>query len=148
MWLFTTKGFFSVVTADGEGDNLMIRARVRGDLENLKREHEPGLKILDSAGTDYRYRAIIERRVFLNILVELGDEITYRNFKDEVKAQQGKKRYKAYTQVWSVMVGLQPFRPWPSRKTSIGAIRNRTGTEPMDTEEFERHFGSLPTTDE
>ncbi|MFI5008788.1 MAG: hypothetical protein ACHQDY_00770 [Solirubrobacterales bacterium] len=32
--------------------------------------------------------------------------------------------------------------------TSIAAIRKRLGTEPMSGEEFERHFGDLPTDDE
>jgi hypothetical protein len=38
------------------------------------------------------------------------------------------------------------FAPdWPSKATSIEEIRNRTGTSPMSPEEFDRHFGSLPT---
>ncbi|HWN74049.1 MAG TPA: hypothetical protein VNN15_09610 [Solirubrobacterales bacterium] len=38
------------------------------------------------------------------------------------------------------------FAPeWPSRATSIEEIRKRTGTTPMSSEDFERHFGSLPT---
>ena len=32
--------------------------------------------------------------------------------------------------------------------TSIAAIRERLGTEPMTAEEFEEHFGDLPTDDE
>jgi hypothetical protein len=32
--------------------------------------------------------------------------------------------------------------------TSIEAIRRRLGTEPMSDEEFERHFGRLPTDEE
>ena len=32
--------------------------------------------------------------------------------------------------------------------TSIDAVRQRLGTEPMSAEEFERHFGELPTDDE
>jgi hypothetical protein len=32
--------------------------------------------------------------------------------------------------------------------TSIAAIRKRLGTEPMSAEEFELHFGDLPTDDE
>jgi hypothetical protein len=34
---------------------------------------------------------------------------------------------------------------WPSRMTSIEEIRKRTGTTPMSPEDFDRHFGSLPT---
>jgi hypothetical protein len=38
------------------------------------------------------------------------------------------------------------FAPdWPSKVTSIEEIRKRTGTAPMSAEEFDRHFGSLPT---
>lgn len=34
---------------------------------------------------------------------------------------------------------------WPSRATLIEEIRKRSGTTPMSSEDFERHFGSLPT---
>lgn len=34
---------------------------------------------------------------------------------------------------------------WPSKATSIEEIRKRTGTSPMSREEFDWHFGSLPT---
>jgi hypothetical protein len=38
------------------------------------------------------------------------------------------------------------FAPdWPSKATSIEEIRKRTGTSPMNSEDFNRHFGSLPT---
>lgn len=38
------------------------------------------------------------------------------------------------------------FAPdWPSKATSIEEIRKRTRTSPMSPEEFDRHFGSLPT---
>jgi hypothetical protein len=38
------------------------------------------------------------------------------------------------------------FAPeWPSKATSIEEIRKRTSTKPMSDEDFDRHFGSLPT---
>jgi hypothetical protein len=38
------------------------------------------------------------------------------------------------------------FAPeWPSKATSIEEIRQRTGTKPMSSKDFNRHFGSLPT---
>lgn len=41
------------------------------------------------------------------------------------------------------------FAPdWPSKATSIEEIRRRTGTKPLSPEEFERHFGSLPSDSE
>ncbi|HVW47779.1 MAG TPA: hypothetical protein VHA76_12040 [Solirubrobacterales bacterium] len=41
------------------------------------------------------------------------------------------------------------FAPdWPSKVTLIEEIRKRTGTTPMNQEDFDRHFGALPTDDE
>jgi hypothetical protein len=41
------------------------------------------------------------------------------------------------------------FAPdWPSKATSIGEIRKRTGTTPMSRQDFDRRFGSLPEDDE
>jgi hypothetical protein len=38
------------------------------------------------------------------------------------------------------------FAPdWPSKATSIDKIRRGTGTTPMSDEDFDRHFGALPT---
>jgi len=38
------------------------------------------------------------------------------------------------------------FAPeWLSKATSIEEIRKRTSTKPMKAEDFDRHFGSLPT---
>jgi hypothetical protein len=34
---------------------------------------------------------------------------------------------------------------WPSKATLVGELRNRTGTAPLDSGDFERHFGDLPT---
>lgn len=120
MWLFTPKGFYSIVAKGGGNDEVTIRARVKGDLENLKRDHEPALKIIDGGGTDYRFRAVVPRRVFLAILLELGDEIDYSNFKDAVEQRQGKKRHDVYMRVWGIMHALQPRRPWKRRqKTAL-----------------------------
>ncbi|MGN6557092.1 MAG: hypothetical protein ACTHLH_03670 [Solirubrobacterales bacterium] len=41
------------------------------------------------------------------------------------------------------------FAPdWPSKVTLIKEIRKRTETKPMSREDFDRHFGSLPTDSE
>jgi len=38
------------------------------------------------------------------------------------------------------------FAPeWPSKETSAEAIFRRAGAKPLSPEEFERHFGDLPT---
>jgi hypothetical protein len=41
------------------------------------------------------------------------------------------------------------FAPdWPSKVTLIEEIRKRTGTKPMSRDDFNRHFGSLPSDEE
>jgi hypothetical protein len=37
---------------------------------------------------------------------------------------------------------------WPSKETSVEAILERAGGERMSPEEFDKHFGHLPTDDE
>ena len=70
MWIFTRHGFFSAVCArQGDGkhgqpvdpDRIMVRARVRGHLESLKKRFANPLgecEIQKSIGTDYAYPAI------------------------------------------------------------------------------------------
>jgi hypothetical protein len=37
---------------------------------------------------------------------------------------------------------------WPSQETSAEAILQRAGADPLSTEEFDKHFGHLPTNGE
>ena len=60
--------------------------------------------------------------------------------KDELLAQ-----VKDMTEEEASQVRLVFAPEWPSKATSIGEIRKRTGTRPMSPEEFDRHFGDLPT---
>ena len=71
MWIFTKHGFFSAVCArQGDGkhgqpvdpDRIMVRARVRGHLEALKKRFPDLLgecEIQESAGTDYAFRLFV-----------------------------------------------------------------------------------------
>jgi hypothetical protein len=74
MWLFTKHGFFSAVCArQGDGkhtkpvdsDPIMVRGRVRGHLEVLKKRLGDLLgtrDIKDFAGTDYPIRLIVAKK--------------------------------------------------------------------------------------
>ena len=87
MWIATTRGFFSAVAKDGP-DTIVVRARVRGDLENLL----PLLgeaTIVDGGGTDYPFRVRISRSTWKQALGVLADEIDYGNFKDAVRRPSG-----------------------------------------------------------
>ena len=107
MWLVTTIGFFSVV-ADSEPDTMMVRARVKADLEALKAEAMPSLsKIVFTKYRDYPYRAFIKRTEFEAGMAKLASMIDYTNFKDTVQSRQGWSRASLYTRVWSILIGLE-----------------------------------------
>lgn len=106
MWITTKFGYFSVVQKPGE-KLLTIRARVRGDLENLQQCYLPKLKIVEGAGTDYPYRAKVSHKAFANAVKKMVLDIDYRNFKEVVADEQGVGREMVYARVWSVLIGLE-----------------------------------------
>lgn len=55
------------------------------------------------------------------------------------------EQVKAMTEEEAAQAKLIYAPDWPSRATSIEEIRKRTGTKAMSAEDFDRHFGSLPT---
>jgi hypothetical protein len=107
MWLFTTIGFFSVVADPDHPDTLKVRARAREDLEALRALYLPDLEIVESAHTDYRFRAFVRRDEWVHAARALAQDIDYPNFKSAVGRRQGGARAKRYAQVWQVMHGLQ-----------------------------------------
>jgi hypothetical protein len=120
MWIFTKHGFFSAVCArQGDGkhgqpvDRIMVRARVRGHLESLKKRFPDLLgqcDIQESAGTDYAFRLLVQKSAWAQVLAGLAVETDYDNFKSEVARHQGRAGA-AYEgslhEVWSVMHRLQ-----------------------------------------
>jgi hypothetical protein len=122
MWIFTKHGFFSAVCArQGDSkhsqpvdlDRIMVRARLRGHLEDLKKRFPDLLgscAIQESAGTDYAYRLFVQKSAWAQVLAGLAEETDYDNFKSEVAHHQGRAGA-AYehllNEVWSVMHKLQ-----------------------------------------
>jgi hypothetical protein len=122
MWLFTKHGFFSAVCArKGDGkhgqpidpNRIMVRSRVRGHLEALKRRFPDLLgqcEIREFAGTDYAFRIFVGKPAWSQVLSGLAEETDYDNFKSEVARHQGPggAGYElSLHEVWSVMYGLQ-----------------------------------------
>ncbi len=122
MWIFTKHGFFSAVCArQGNGkhdqpvdpERIMVRARLRGHLEALKKRFPDLLgdcEIQESAGTDYAYRLFVQKSAWMQVVAGLAEETDYDNFKSEVAQHQGRAG-SAYEHslhdVWSVMHKLQ-----------------------------------------
>lgn len=99
MWIFLNNAFLSVV-ADKDQDCLLVRGRIKGDIERVF----PGYLVLENEGTDYRFRTVVPRRIVAGKLAEIVDDIGYKNFKGSVK---DKARHDAYLRCWANMEAWQ-----------------------------------------
>lgn len=106
MWLVTARGFYSVVEDLDGRERLLVRARVRRDLEALA-DLIPGLAVEETPERDYRFRASVTREAWAAAAVELAREIDYPNFKNEVARRQGGERAHLYAEVWVSLLRLQ-----------------------------------------
>ena len=101
MWLYTNKGFLSVVEDFHDKTQLLVRGRFDGDIEVFF----PKAEVLVDAGTDYKYRAFIPREeVAKAVKSYIESELHYSNFKSSVKDSD---RLLAYHKVWSNMYEAQ-----------------------------------------
>jgi hypothetical protein len=100
MWIFTSKSFISIVQKPGDSDMLTVRARIKGDIEQIF----PDAKVEANKGTDYKYRAKVPRAEVAQALHDQVMGLNYPNFKGTVKE---KRRHDAYMAVWSAMVNTQ-----------------------------------------
>ncbi len=101
MWIFLPDSFLSIVDkGDSTGKTLLVRERVAGDIESIF----PKAKIETDVGSDYRFRARIDREEVVNAIAESVRTIYWPNFKDQVKE---KDRHEAYLDVWHAMFSYQ-----------------------------------------
>lgn len=101
MWIFLSDSFLSVVDkGDPSGQTLLVRARRRGDIERVF----PSADIIENAGTDYRYRARIDREQVALAMAEQVRAIRYPNYKGAVHDEA---LHDACVNVWSAMARLQ-----------------------------------------
>ena len=96
MWIFLSDAFISVVEHRDDASRLMVRARLKGDIERAL----PGVEAEETPDADYRYRAVVPRTQFAARVAALAEEIDYPNFKSSVP---DKARHDAYMKVWEVM---------------------------------------------
>jgi len=107
MWLLTTFGFFSVVLKPGDED-LTVRSRVREDLNTLRKDYLPEMgETVEGGGTDYRYRAMVDRESMAAAMGNIVRDLDYSNFKNAVSDRQGYERSRAYGNVWGDLYKLQ-----------------------------------------
>ena len=101
MWIYTPTSFLSIVDkGDPTGKTLLVRARRAGDIEKVF----PDADVQVGGGTDYLYRAWIDREEVANAIAESVRSIRYNNFKNQVSDHA---RHDAYMNCWSSMSAIQ-----------------------------------------
>lgn len=134
MWIVTTNGFLSIVEDRDDYRNLQVRARVAEDIT----EHFPRAKVITMDGADYRYRAIIKRRVVASRLRRyVMEELDYdSHFKDIAIKTSPKNadRSSAYYSTWTAMSRMQDYAPYSRVKRSKLPLWGRfSPVEPRET---------------
>lgn len=125
MWIYLNDAFLSIVAHRNERDCLLVRARVRGDIERVF----PGATSQETRAADYRFRAVIDRQVVADAIAGRLLEIGYDNFKGSVAARD---RHDAYLRVWSTTIGgLETVRApsmarrRPAKKKRVAAAKKQ-----------------------
>lgn len=97
MWICFNDGFVSAVdnSYDRTGDTLKVRARRPEILKRLF----PNLELIVTDNTDYRYRVIVSKAAFAEIVAANIKNISYDNFKDSVKDDE---LHDLYADFWTL----------------------------------------------
>ena len=105
MWVCLSNAFLSIVCKECGPDELLVRARRKGDIENVF----PDAKVKRSPGTDYLFRAVVKRAEVAAAMVREVESIDYDNFKNSVRDH---KLHDAYSAFWGIHARLQPVPPY------------------------------------
>ena len=101
MWIFTDKGFLSIVQHKDFPDFFQVKSRTRSPLEMLWPEHD--VEVIDWA--DYRFRISIRKDMVTPVLVGLLEEVLYTSFKNE--CHDDLEYYYALCRIWTTMYNFQ-----------------------------------------
>lgn len=100
MWIFTTKGFISIVQDRDTPDGFMIRARNRQHLVDLF----PNAEVYSEAGSDYKWRARILKQEAVEVMTQTLADLEYDNFKNSITEHE---YHDACLDVWTTMYNYQ-----------------------------------------
>ena len=102
MWVMLNNSFLSIVENINNSEELLVRARVRGDIERVFND----ASVFEDVAADYKYRAFIDRKKVQNEIRKQVEGINYYNFKDSISKEE-QERHDAYIQVWSALLRIQ-----------------------------------------
>ena len=89
MWIQFNNAFLSIVENRENTTELLVRARVKGDIEKVF----PEADVFEDNNADYKYRAFISKAIVAEKIMLKVTEINYDNFKNSVKEIERKKVY-------------------------------------------------------
>jgi hypothetical protein len=119
MWLFFPFAFISVVHKPGDAPNLLcVRARDEKSLDNVRARCPELGPTLAGGGTDYPFRAYVDRAAFGDFVAAYIDCIDFDNFKAQTTRQHGNVYHDACMAVWHAMLRLTPLRRNTGRAAS------------------------------
>ena len=102
MWIALNNSFLSIVENRNNSSELLVRARVKGDIERVF----PNAETFEDLSADYRYRALLKRDLVAKALAYQISEINYDNFKNSISKDEY-QRHDAYLKVWGDLRALQ-----------------------------------------
>ncbi len=102
MWIFTSKSFLSVVVDRSHPSRLLVRARMKGDIEVMF----PNAKTFTDELADYKYRAFVTKNEFTSAFEDYTMNLNYDKFKPSIPDDQ-ELRQRAYLDVWAAMEAYQ-----------------------------------------
>ena len=102
MWIVLNKSFLSIVKNRNNENQLLVRARVNGDIEKVFSDAD----VFEDKDADYKYRSYIDREVVANAIGKELLNINYDNFKNSVSKDDG-IRGNAYMNVWMALNQMQ-----------------------------------------
>ena len=102
MWIVLNKTFISIVENRHNKNELLVRSRVKGDIEKIF----PDAEVIENNDADYLFRAFLPRGQVSEAIKKEVDMIDYGNFKDSVP-KSDIKRLNSYMNVWNNLRHLQ-----------------------------------------
>lgn len=103
MWLFSKAGFISVVKHRDQPGMVMVRARLKEDIEAIRTllDESDATAWQVTPDADYRFRLVCSQKAFAAVAAKLVSQIDYDNFKNAVHGNPVRDR--AYMRCWSAM---------------------------------------------
>ena len=98
--------------------HLLVRARIKGDLEALKL-YDPEAIFFEDLTADYEFRLIVRREALAQFMYDQAMGIDYwSHVKEEMNRRSPKApgRMNAYYRVWNALADIQPNPPYGAVK--------------------------------